>query len=280
MTKSLLDFSDKIDPISLEIYQVISDCLEDTQWYVIGAQARDLYLEHKYKIKNLRITRDFDLAIQVQNWNEYHELKSSLLKNDEFTSSKEAHRLFYKKEVPVDIVPFGELANYEHVVEWPREGSRMSVVGFKDVLQASETIIVSNKPDLEIRFATPAGLTVLKIIAWSDRPLERGKDIDDIYVIMTNYVYFDNWDRLNEEDKDLRETDEFNEIYASCQLLGRDIAKISSKETLDFLVSILEAEISKGIDSALLPELQKKASAEDSNEPMTLIEYLLKGLKD
>ncbi|MEZ4754349.1 MAG: hypothetical protein R3A13_08585 [Bdellovibrionota bacterium] len=279
MNKSLLDFSDKIDPISIEIYQAICEIAIDTPWYVIGAQARDLYLEHKYDIKNLRRTRDFDLAIQVKDWEEFESLKTSLLENAEFKNSAEPHRLYFKSNIPVDIIPFGGLANKDRQITWPQDGTEMSVIGFQDVLQAAEFVVLRRDPDLQIRFATPAGLCVLKVIAWSDRPIERGKDIEDLYDIMTNYIHFDNWDRLDEEHSDLRDTNDFNEIYVGCQMLGRDIANITSEDTLNFLITILEAEISKGIGSALLPHLQRKFSDDNTNEPMIYIENLVEGLR-
>ena len=106
MTKNLKKSLDSIDPLSTEIYRAINRCAKNKNWFVIDAQARNYHLEFKHGIQGLRTTRDFDLAIQVKNFEEFEALKLTLLEQEELSPDTVPHRIRYKSEIPIDIIPF------------------------------------------------------------------------------------------------------------------------------------------------------------------------------
>ena len=58
MTRSLLDLSGKIDQLSVSLYEVLSRVAasNNTQFFVVGATARDTILVHGYGIPIRRAT--------------------------------------------------------------------------------------------------------------------------------------------------------------------------------------------------------------------------------
>ena len=79
-------------------------------FFVIGATARDIIFEHAYGIKAPRATRDVDLAVQVANWQDFERLKEHLIATSKFVNDERMiQRLHYHGEIPVDIVPFGDI---------------------------------------------------------------------------------------------------------------------------------------------------------------------------
>ncbi len=69
MKRKLLNISGKIDPQTVAIYELVASVAESRsiKFFVVGATARDLILQHGFGIEARRATRDIDLAVQVKN---------------------------------------------------------------------------------------------------------------------------------------------------------------------------------------------------------------------
>ena len=64
----------------------------------------------------------------------------------------------------------------------------MNVLGFQEACDAAEWVRVQDEPELDVPVATPAGMVLLKIIAWTDRGSDvRKKDAMDIAYLLTTY---------------------------------------------------------------------------------------------
>src|SRR5690554_8170593 len=62
----------------------------------------------------------------------------------------------------------------------------MSVLGFKEALESAWHVRIS--PQTIIKVASPIGVVLLKLIAWTERDaITRRKDIQDIAYIISNY---------------------------------------------------------------------------------------------
>jgi len=245
MSTSLLDLSGKIDPALVEVFEALSGVAAARQirYFVVGATARDMILGYGHGIAIKRATVDIDLGVEVADWEEFHALKDGLVELGQFEPTQAAQRLLYKRALPIDIVPFGPLAHANNEISWPPDHSvRMNVLGFEDAYRNAQTVRLSSNPVLDIPFATPAGLAVLKIIAWNDRTPQGSKDAGDLAFLMRHYLDAGNQERLAEEHPDLLATDDFDYERAGARLLGRDMAAVMSPETRKVVLEIFDRE--------------------------------------
>ena len=143
-----------------------------------GAQARVLILEHLYGNPPSRNTTDVDFAFAVNDWPQYEQLKAALEATGLWQRGKRAHDLHPAKpgqSMPIDLVPFGVIANLQGDIEWPpKREIAMSVVGFSEAHEAA--LLVEIEPDLFISVVSIAGIAMLKLIAWHDRLTRDGGD--------------------------------------------------------------------------------------------------------
>ena len=88
---------------------------------LVGAAARDFWLNHFQVRANVRTTCDVDLACLVSDWNEYRRLIDTLVKNSELQTDARGirHRLWLADQISVDIVPFGGVENESGTFAWP-----------------------------------------------------------------------------------------------------------------------------------------------------------------
>lgn len=242
---SLLDLSGKIDPVSLALYETLSRVAASigVSFFVVGATARDMIFELGYGLRSKRATKDVDLGIRVGSWDGFKKLKESLLKSGYFKETKEIQRLLYRGELLIDILPFGGITDAKGEIRWPpEEDVVMRMVGFEDAYQAALAVRVRARPPLDILVASPVGLTIMKLIAWADRPQERDKDAGDLAHILEKYLDIGNYERLHEEHRDLTEVEKFDYVRAGARLLGRDIASAGKPETVAKIKEILAKE--------------------------------------
>jgi predicted nucleotidyltransferase len=245
MSKSLLNLSGKIDPAKVEIFDAIASvaAARHIRYFIVGATARDMILSYGHGIAVKRATADIDLGVKVADWEEFHTLKDGLAATGQFEPTRSAQRLLYKHDLPIDIVPFGPLEHANKEISWPPDHSvRMNVLGFEDAYRNAQTIRLKSDPVLDVPFATPAGLAVLKVIAWNDRLPQGSKDAGDLAFLMRNYLDAGNQKRLAEEHPDLLAADDFDYERAGARLLGRDMAKVMSAETTKVVLEILDRE--------------------------------------
>jgi len=245
MSNSLLDLSGKIDPPLVEVFDAIAEvaATRGISYFVVGATARDMILSHGHGIASKRATVDIDLGVEVAEWDEFSALKDGLIATGQFESTRAAQRLLYRHSLPIDIVPFGPLEHANKEITWPPDHSvRMNVLGFEDAFRSVQVVRLRFDPVLDTPFATPAGLAVLKVIAWSDRTPRGNKDAGDLDFLMRNYMDAGNQERLAEEHVDLLADDDFDYERAGARLLGRDMAKIMAPETRRVVLEILEQE--------------------------------------
>jgi predicted nucleotidyltransferase len=64
-------------------------------YFVIGATARDILIEHVHGLETTRATRDIDFAVAVSSWEAFDRLKEQLIETGEFQSGGQSHRLTF-----------------------------------------------------------------------------------------------------------------------------------------------------------------------------------------
>ena len=285
MTTTSLDLSGKIVKVALSalgrIHQITSSM--NIPFFIVGATARDILLEVHYGIGSKRATVDIDIAVFLENWNQFKHLKDALTGATDITPTRDTHRLLFKKRLPIDIVPFGGVAEKSDLIEWPPDGSfKMSVTGFRECFQHAVQVKISDKPKLSVNVVSLAGLAILKLISWDENSARRQKDASDLVFIIRNYLDAGNLERLFEEAPDFVDSGDYDYEAGSARLLGRDISKIAYTSTIGKLIEILKRESQgKRGHGIAMDVLQSSRLAEESYEEVSaLFDALLKGVTD
>ncbi|HME07216.1 MAG TPA: nucleotidyl transferase AbiEii/AbiGii toxin family protein [Bryobacteraceae bacterium] len=219
----------------------------DCAYFVAGATARDLILVNVYGLRPGRATVDIDLGVAVGSWQQLAILKERLIETGEFAADRRAlQRLTYAGQtatftIPVDLIPFRGVASAEGTISWPpHRDIVMNVAGFEEAFQSS--VLIEMAEGLDVHVASIPGLTLLKLNAWADRGRQSNKDAADIYRLLTTYADAGNTDRLYDQELDLLEAAGFDMELAGAELLGRDVAHISSPLGIDRVRSLFASE--------------------------------------
>ena len=242
MKSTSLNVVGKLPRGLVDLYQKINAHTEalGIPYLVIGATARDIILHHGYGAAIERGTRDIDFGIQVQNWDQFEQLKEHLLKNGFTPVQTKVHQLV--TTVPngesweIDIIPFGNIAGDGNSITWPPQHDiGMSVTGFNEAFKHALDVEIANNPNLNIKVASPAGMLLLKLISWLEREHSvRRKDAMDIFYLTRHYSKIpDIADSLYEDD--FMDAQNYDEHKASTMKLATDACSIANEEVLSFI---------------------------------------------
>lgn len=268
------------NPLLKELLKKLSDYFQsiDSDFYVIGATARDIILSGIHNQASTRRTANLDIAIAIKDWDRFEQISKELCEIDGFHKSNKQKQLFqYKKKFKLDIVPFGEVAKADNNIYWPPEEEfAMSVVGFTEV--ANNTLDITIDNEFIVKVASLPGIFILKLVAFNDRKNQTNKDADDLAFIIKNYLDI-NIERAVAEHYDIYEAENFNTLIAGATLLGRDIKSIlgENAETIQTFIQILEDELKMEDESRLLNQI---IETHKSLEYDTVVEGLNKLLQE
>lgn len=242
-----------LKPILLELTAYFQKA--GISFFVIGATARDIVME-LHNQQSGRLTHDLDIAITVNNWEQWQKVVEELISLENFTKDKDQkQRFIYQEKFELDIVPFGDIMKQDSKIFWPPdEDFAMSVLGFDAAEEASLKVKVDQ--EIEIQIASLSGIFLLKITAWKDRNHKSNKDADDIGFILENY--------LSINDQRAAEN-HYEEVYAEHQtiitggatLLGMDVSEILKEypEDLATIKQILIDTVDKKEHSILINQV-------------------------
>ncbi|GBE09286.1 hypothetical protein BMS3Abin11_02417 [bacterium BMS3Abin11] len=253
---TLLNISGKIEPRTVALFETVSRVMTDLEipYVVVGATARDIVLHYGHGAALERATIDVDFAIEVPNWTAFDALKNRLCEQG-FKTSNAQHRLISPMGTEVDIVPFGDIENGEASITWPPgDEVIMNVLGFQEACDTAEWVRVQDRPKLDVPVVTPAGLVLLKIIAWSDRARDlRGKDAMDISYLLSTYEKITAvMDALYESNNtQIMEVHDWDITLSAAYLLGRHASDIAQKKTK----TMINRFTNKGLDSLNMERL-------------------------
>lgn len=263
--KKILNISKKIDSDYKELLIIVKEIADklNIPFFVVGASARDFILENYYDKKLFRRTMDLDIGIKVSNWEEYYELYNNLLQQNNFSPATEKQRVKYKN-LRLDIIPFGKIADKKLNISWPPEHEIiMNISGFEEVFKYSLNLLISNNPKIIIKSPSLAGLVILKFLSWVNNYPIRKKDAEDILTIINSYEYSENVDRLYNKEIDLLEEEDYDLLNASIILLGKDMKKIADKNTLNIIIKIINDELSINSKNKLLIDMKSSYEREE-----------------
>lgn len=246
------------NPLLVDLLSVLSSCFNKAgnDFFVIGAASRDilrLYLEAE---PSPRRTRDLDIAIAVDSWDDFYEISEMLIQNGFRKDSHMKQRFYFGAEkgadYELDVVPFGGVTAPGEKIYWPPEESpMMSVKGFASVLKDCVDVVVDNAFSFKIPSA-PA-FFVLKFDAWLDRHLLNDKDAKDMSFILANYYLHEITSPAHLEVLDVL-PDPFEPFVAGAYMIAKDIIPLLGKDVLHSYVSDIEDELARGEQSQLLTQ--------------------------
>lgn len=247
-------------------------------YMIAGATARDIIFWNIHGIQTIRATLDVDVAICLRSWDEYLLFKKHMFLDNHVHEKASDKRLYYKNW-PIDLIPFGQIAENNKILWPPNNEVEFNVTGFTEVFERPLKLSVDQSI---IKIAPITGLVILKLISWNDKPDERTKDIQDISFIVNNYDRVNADNRLFEQHKDLLLNDNFDYVEAWTRILGRDIYNDFGKRICEILLKILKTHLIEGKEeySLLLSTFHQNNRAKTDQECLNLLEALMRGLGD
>ncbi len=270
------------DPIIKELLTKLREYFDSihSEFYIIGATARNIILSAIHNIEVKRATSDLDIAIAIPDWSQFDKISSDLTAMDGFHKSNKQKQLFwYNKIYQLDIVPFGEVAKEDNSIYWPPEEEfAMSVIGFTEIVKDVISVIIDD--ELEVNVASLPGIFILKLAAYKDRGSELNKHADDIAYIIANYLEI-NEERAVSDHYDLYSAEDFTIFTSGATLLGRDTKRILSEnsDALNYFIDILQTEIDAEEESILINQMLETHTALKYDEVFDALQSLLNELK-
>ncbi len=269
------------DPLLKEILTKLNTYFYNQKivFYVIGATARDIIMSI-HNEKSYRATRDLDIAIAVQNWDKYKIVEKGILKITNFKKDKlQKQRFIYREVFQLDIVPFGDIMKHGDKIFWPPdETTAMSVLGFSEVGENLEEIIIDNK--LKINVASLAGIYILKLVAWNDRNTKTNKDADDMAFIISNYLTINEKRAVDKFYTKIYLDEKFSINTGAAKLIGIDIAEIlkSNLNAKAKLTQIIKNEIAKEGESILINQILETNTNFEYEETLICLQNIINEL--
>ncbi|MDH5190048.1 MAG: nucleotidyl transferase AbiEii/AbiGii toxin family protein [Gammaproteobacteria bacterium] len=256
MTSGLLNISGKVDDQITEVFELVNSILAELKmpYVVVGASARDLVMHYGYGATVQRATEDVDFAIEVSGWKVFDILKSKLGEKGFHTTSA-PHRLISPNDMIIDIVPFGGIEDEQASISWPpTEEITMNVLGFKEACDHAQWVRIQDAPEIDIPVATPEGMVLLKMIAWTDRARDlRKKDAKDIAYLLSTYETIPEVKETLYTDTEIIETYDWDITQAAAYLLGQRVSNIANSNTSKTIKALVNEEI-KELNMDLLIE--------------------------
>ena len=202
----------------------------EIDFYLIGAFARDVWMNHLDHLPARRTTLDIDFSVYINETSQFNELKEYLVEQEHFTKDEERpYRLFSADQTIVDLIPFGGIEKNNMVYLDGESPMELSVFGNMQVLSYAETIPAGN---IDFKICTLPGLCILKLISGHEKDDRYIKDLGDFHYILENYFEIAGDTLYDGDYDDLIEGDFIPQISAAI-LLGRQMVPIlKESETL------------------------------------------------
>lgn len=136
--------------LDLQTKQILSDLkaiMDSLQvsMLLIGARARLLIFDRQYNVEG-RATTDWDVAVKLDNWNQYNELIDQMTSGKiiRFQKTSIIHKFIHiKTGLEVDVIPFGNISNENQEITW-QDGNQMNTLGALQHNLMGKFVISSN----------------------------------------------------------------------------------------------------------------------------------------
>jgi predicted nucleotidyltransferase len=242
MTNISLNISGKIEPDLIEALRIVDReaAILGIKFFIVGAWARDIIMEHGYGIRAPRMTRDMDIGIQVATWKQFEDIRRALIETSFFREANEPHRLISDSSI-IDIIPFGGITDSGKKLSWPPEHFMvMNLLGYEEAFRHATMIRLSEQPELDALVPTIPGFLLMKLISWNDRK-DRDNDAQDVFFILEHYSETNDFADIYEE-AGLMQEEDFDMDMSCIRLLGRWMRNLADEDTARALYEIMKTE--------------------------------------
>jgi len=248
--------------------------------YLIGALARDTWFAGT-GIRTLG-TKDIDFAVLIPDPATFQQLKDYLTSEEHFTATKNEYTLVDEKGYHVDLLPFGSVEIEGKQILDHQGHIYTNISGFQEVYDQATTLVEFDG-QFQFRVSSLAGIIVLKLIAWDDRPEMRGKDIQDISLIIHHYFALEEA-LIYSRHADLFTIENIDLPRLSARALGREMALVLNRNALlrDRIRKILsenQAVLAKSMMTTL-PTLSTPESAQTLTHQYAVLREILLGIME
>jgi predicted nucleotidyltransferase len=181
----------------------------------------------------------------------------------------------------VDIVPFGPITGAGNAVKLhPDETHQMNVLGFREACEHADIVKIQANPTINISVASPPGLALLKLIAWTDRLADlRRKDATDLCYLLETYEKIPANVNLMYEQEDVLDSYGWDLTLGGAHFLGADIGAIASPDSLELITEFQIGNIPNRDTDTLTFEMCRNANDEtEVARKETLLGAFLTGL--
>ena len=179
-----------------------------------------------------RFTRDVDLTVAL-DLDEFALLTDRLTAAGWTRAPRLEHRWIAPRKTIVDLLPAGPKLRSAGSIEWPLSQFAMSLAGFDHVFANAVDLPLTN--GAHIRVAPPSVTVLLKMIAYTEDPHRRAKDLADIRRVLGRYEA--DSDRLFSDAVFDAELPDFSE--ANAFLLGVDLRALATQDEAAYIERFL-----------------------------------------
>jgi predicted nucleotidyltransferase len=284
MTNTLLDISGNIEPHKAEVLAAVDRAARKLgiSYFVVGGAARDFILLNGYGIQTPRVTLDVDIGVSVSSWEEFKRLIEILLSAENFKTTDIEYRFVSPtlQKTKVDILPFGVIEGKERTIHWQHDNREMTMEGFREAYHAAIEVKIISTPSVIVKMVSLAGLALLKLISWNEKPNERDRDAKDFKAIMYHYHEVHHLEYLYNLHGDITSGDDFELTWA--RVLGRDIKTIAGPEIQNHLIEILNRECDQMGQLRFIQQMRTTSSFQDTDIPrdLDMLKAACKGFTD
>ena len=263
-----------------DVFASLNRALEalEIDFYLIGALARDTWFAQK-GIRALG-TKDIDFAVLVSDESQYQKLRHFLIKEEDFTeSSSNEYVLFNRQGHQIDLLPFGAVEIEGKKIVDKQGLFHTNISGFKEVYEEG-TEEVNFEGEYNFKVSTLAGIVILKLIAYDDRPEIRSNDIGDIAAIISHYFDLES-DLIYDKHADLFAGEEQSLERIAARVLGRQMKLILNRNALlkERIISILQINAQSPEDSSIGLQFVN-GNIQTVDEAILVINEMMKGIEE
>jgi len=257
------------------VFDILENAFErlGIDYYLIGALARQVWYEKADK--TFRTTKDIDFAALIGSQQEYEAVKEYLKEHNGFQDHKgNSFVLITPEGVEVDILPFGAIEHDSNIQLAGTGLTSIELDGFKEVYKAGTEEVELSTGNI-FKVATLPAITLLKFIAFDDRPEVRQKDARDIANLIQHFFDLSS-NMIYEHHSDLFKDDKRSLESMGAIVIGREMKKIAgdNKGLVLRLTGILDKHIATNEKSMFIKHMVLETNTNVAEMSGYLIEVL------
>ena len=272
------EYATEVDPLSLQILEAVTDAAyhANVSWVITGAMARRLVFEGIHGQAPGRRTHDWDLGVQVADWSQLAALEARLVADAGFESDpRQRQRMRAPGGGVIDLIPFGGVEGERHVVDWGDDGGfELNVAGFRQAFEHACRVRLNDR--VTVRVVPPAGLAMLKLIAWRDRHQEHDRDAEDLAFLLSRYPRLIA-DEVHERHAGIMADEDYDLDCAGARVLGREAAELAGPSLRTSLAAWLSDELAVAEESRLVVTTARYLAGRGDGQALALLQAFERG---